>query len=106
MGNMDVDLKRMFDALDEFKPTVMGYGTLSLAKTVMYSIAHTIPAVGINLQVMLPVSDKAPAGLPSLPLGTNRAWFTLIMMGAKKSLPILLEKAKKGLDMDFSQTLT
>lgn len=84
LETMEVDLKRMFEELDEFKPSVIGYGTLSLGKCIMYSIARTVPAVAINLQVMLPVRDKAPAGLPKLPFNANRVWFKLIMLGAKK----------------------
>jgi len=106
LESMESDLKNMFHALDEFKPTVMGYGILSLGKALMYSIARIIPVVQIMLQVMLPVQDKAPAGLPTLPFGMNRLWFTIIMLGAKKSLTQLHTKAKAALGIDFSNVLT
>lgn len=106
LESMEADLKQLFDQLDVFKPSVVGYGILSLGKVIMYSIARTIPAVSINLQVMLPTRDKAPAGLPNLPFNLNRAWFKLIMMGAKKNLPVLHAKGKAAVGIDFSKTLT
>mmetsp|Transcript_73178 Transcript_73178/g.184802 ORF Transcript_73178/g.184802 Transcript_73178/m.184802 type:complete len:484 (+) Transcript_73178:80-1531(+) len=106
LESMDVDLKRLFDELDEFEPSVVGYGIMSFSKAIMYSVARTVPAAAINLQVFLPCQDKAPWGLPTLPFKMNRAWFWLFMKGLEINLPVFIEKAKAGVGIDFSSTLT
>lgn len=106
MESMAADLKKLFDGLKEFKPTVLMYGTLSRAKSLIYSIEYKVPALAVELQVMVPVSDKAPAGLPNLPCGANGVWFKLLMAGASKALPQLHAAAQEGLGLDVSDKIT
>jgi hypothetical protein len=79
LSNMPNDLKNLWPALVPFQPTILISGTLSTTKVLVYSFEKTIPLICLNLQAILPCSDKAPAGLPHLPFNANKLWFKLLL---------------------------
>mmetsp|Transcript_23360 Transcript_23360/g.55287 ORF Transcript_23360/g.55287 Transcript_23360/m.55287 type:complete len:512 (-) Transcript_23360:423-1958(-) len=78
-SNMAEDLKRLFDGLDAFAPTLILPTFLARFKCLLYSFTKTVPTFIVDLQMFLPVSDAAPVGLPSLPFGMNILWWKLIL---------------------------
>jgi len=101
LSNMPNDLKNLWPALVSFQPTILVSGILSTTKALVYSFEKTIPLVSLNLQAMLPCSDKAPVGLPNLPFNTNKLWFKLLLYGAGSSLVEIKKIVKESLDISM-----
>ena len=85
MDALHDNIKKLFAGLKVFQPTVLMYGMLSRAKALAYSLELTVPAVAVELQMMYPTTDTAPAGLPKLPFGWNKLWFKLLLAGADEA---------------------
>jgi UDP:flavonoid glycosyltransferase YjiC (YdhE family) len=99
---MPEDFKKLFAALNEFKPTVIIAGTLSKSKALVYSVEYHIPFIGLDLQTILPCTTKAPAGLPTLPFGMNKVWFKLLMAGAKGRCSFIKKTVQDTLAIDIN----
>ncbi|CAE8652721.1 unnamed protein product [Polarella glacialis] len=105
MEAMPEDIQRLFAALESFKPTVLVASYLSRVKALVWSVDRTTPLVNLELQVQLPVSDKAPGGLPVLPFGMNRVWFWLLSKGAREAIGKVKEIVKENLNVDLNGKL-
>lgn len=100
MSNMEDDLRKLFRGLDDFRPTTLLVGCLSRGKGLLYSLVNNIPLLPVDLQVLLPVSDKGFVGLPTLPFGTNNLWWKLLEPGMKTMVQHIKIIARKSLDID------
>jgi len=100
MDHLASDLANLWPALDSFQPTLLLAGGISKSKTMLYSNLHTIPLVVVDLQVMLPVSDQGPVGLPTLPCGLNKLWWKLLLAGASSVISNMKAIATETLGVD------
>eukprot|EP00931_Biecheleriopsis_adriatica_P005236 TRINITY_DN106769_c0_g1_i1.p1 TRINITY_DN106769_c0_g1~~TRINITY_DN106769_c0_g1_i1.p1 ORF type:complete len:507 (+),score=64.34 TRINITY_DN106769_c0_g1_i1:80-1600(+) len=105
MENLGDNLKMLWPALSAFEPTVLFTGQLSRAKALAWSVTYSIPMFNVELQVMLPVSDKGMAGLPTLPFRLNRWWMSLLAAGAKSAMAKVKKTFKVSLNVDLNGKL-
>lgn len=105
MQNFPSDMKKLWVALESFGPTVLFTGGIAKSKGLVFSLDKTIPVLIIDLQIMVPLSDKAPLGLPNLPCGMNRVWFKILLSGASsivaKTKKVMRENVGVELDGKF-----
>eukprot|EP00534_Pseudo-nitzschia_fraudulenta_P011457 CAMPEP_0201210352 /NCGR_PEP_ID=MMETSP0851-20130426/180111_1 /ASSEMBLY_ACC=CAM_ASM_000631 /TAXON_ID=183588 /ORGANISM="Pseudo-nitzschia fraudulenta, Strain WWA7" /LENGTH=477 /DNA_ID=CAMNT_0047499135 /DNA_START=99 /DNA_END=1529 /DNA_ORIENTATION=- len=99
--SMPEDMKELWPALESFQPTVLLAGGLSKTKAIIYSHAKTVPMVIVDLQIVMPLSDQAPSGLPNLPFGTNKIWFKLLLAGAGTYIKSMKGITKDTLDINM-----
>ncbi|VEU35475.1 unnamed protein product [Pseudo-nitzschia multistriata] len=95
------DLRALWPSLESFNPTVVLAGGISTPKGLLYSFDKTIPYISVDLQVVLPLSDKAPVGLPKLPFGTNKLWVSLLLQKATSAMAARKKIIKEVLDIDM-----
>jgi len=74
---MEQDYETMWRALESYTPTLILTGGIARSKALLYSVCKTIPIIILDVQVLLPVSDKGPVGLPTLPVGHNKLGFKI-----------------------------
>merc|ERR1711924_75592 len=105
MDHMPVDLPRQMDSIKKFQATVLLFGPDSYFRAMCYSVENTVPAISVQLQAMLPCSDTAPFGLPTLPCGMNKLWFKLLGGEFGKALNKFKAVAKSSLKVDLDGKL-
>lgn len=87
-----IDAKASWQALTEFKPTIICHSFCSRPIAHVWSAKHEIPVVELLLQNNLPTYSKPPVYTRNIPCNGNWIYYWLSMLGSFKMCGLFLSK--------------